>query len=159
MLSFVVNFWNSLQEFCIAHWDRLANDQKLVVLRTAEDAIHSVEQFPPLPDEEEETKPERVDVTNKRLAIYTLTEGAARRAGAVLGELFPKLEIKLNHDKSSTPGLVNLAKTADFFIFASRSAAHQAFYPVTKERDDILYPAGKGSSSIVRCFLEAIQGA
>jgi hypothetical protein len=96
-------------------------------------------------------------MTSKRLAIYTLTEGAARRAGAVLADLFPALDIRLNHDKSATTELVNLADTADFFIFASRSAAHQAFYPVTKRRDDILYPAGKGSSSIIRCFLDAVK--
>jgi len=153
-----LNFWNSLQEFCIASWDRLANSQKLVVVRTAEEAIGSSDQFPPLQGASEDALAQQPDLSNKRLAIYTLTEGAARRAKAVLGEFFPTLEIKLNHDKSATSAIMNLAKTADYFIFASRSAAHQAFYPVTKERDDILYPAGKGSSSIVRCFLEAIQG-
>ena len=116
------------------------------------------DQFPPLRPTEEGSHSEQADLSNKKLAIYTLTEGAARRALAVLGELFPNLDIQLNHDKTATNALVNLAKTADYFVFASRSAAHQAFYPVTKQRDDILYPAGKGSSSIVTCFLAAVQG-
>lgn len=154
-----LSYWNSIQEFCISNWARLAGDQQLIVLRTAEEAIGFSDQFPPLQGASESDLAEQPDLSNKRLAIYTLTEGAARRAKSVLGELFPTLEIKLNHDKSATSAIMNLAKTADYFIFASRSAAHQAFYPVTKERDDILYPAGKGSSSIVRCFLEAIQGA
>jgi hypothetical protein len=152
-----LDYWNSLQEFCISSWNRLTDDQQLVVLRTAEDVVGECSQFPPLREKETDAASNLPDMTSKRLAIYTLTEGAARRAGAVLADLFPALDIRLNHDKSATTELVNLADTADFFIFASRSAAHQAFYPVTKRRDDILYPAGKGSSSIIRCFLDAVK--
>ena len=67
------------------------------------------------------------------------------------------LEIILNHDKKNTTALETLADTADFFIFASRSAAHQAFYAVSDKRNDLLYPNGKGSSSIVKKFLEAAR--
>ena len=153
-----LNYWNALQEFCLTDWRRLTDDQQLLVLRTSEDAVGSSDQFPPLQRMEENVPFEQLDLINKRLAIYTLAEGAGRRAGTVLSELFPRLEIQLNHDKSATNALANLAKTADYFVFASRSAAHQAFYSVTRQREDILFPAGRGSSSIVRCFLEAIRG-
>jgi hypothetical protein len=152
-----LEFWMALQNFCIANWSRFPRTQQLVIVQSAKDATTSTDQFPPFSEERTADARQVPDLSKKRLAIYTLTEGAARRAGAAIKQIFPQLEIKLNHDKSATAGLVNLAKTADYFVFASRSAAHQAFYPVTKERDDILYPAGKGSSSIVRCFLEAIQ--
>ncbi len=96
-------------------------------------------------------------MTGKKLAIYTLTEGAGRRAKIILTGLFPQLDIRLNHDTSATDALLNLASTADYFIFASRSAAHQAFYPVTRKRNDILYPEGKGSSSIISAFINALS--
>jgi hypothetical protein len=109
--------------------------------------------------DEGESTVQRQSLANKRLAIYTLTEGAARRARAVLSDLYPDMDIRVNHDKTATADLINLAESADYFIFASRSASHQAFFPVTKRRDDILYPAGKGSSSIVRCFLDAVHNS
>jgi hypothetical protein len=98
----------------------------------------------------------RVDLRNKMLAIYTLTEGAGRRAKNVLSEDYPGLEIRLNHDKKATSELMNIAKTADYFVFSAKSAAHQAFYPVANIRKDLIYPAGKGASSIVRCFKNAL---
>ena len=71
-------------------------------------------------------------------------------------KLYPQLDVRLNHDTAASDALINLANTADYFIFASRSAAHQAFYPVTKKRSDILYPEGKGSTSIVSAFIKAV---
>jgi hypothetical protein len=152
-----LGYWNLLQEFCIANWDRLTQDQQLIVIRISDTAIGVSSQFPNIRVPEDEDTSRQIDLSEKKLAIYTLTEGAAKRASAVLADLFPGMTIKLNHDKTATDALVNLARTADYFVFASRSAAHQAFYPVTKARDDILYPTGKGSSSIVRCFIDAIQ--
>ena len=150
-----INIWNKIQQFCISNWQRLNDQQHLIAIQVAKEIISSSEQFPPLKtkDSDEETN---VDLTGKRLAIYTLTEGAGRRAKAIIMQLFPDLDVHVNHDKSATSSLINLAKTADYFIFSSKSAAHQAFYPVTKERNDILYPTGKGSSSIVSSFVNAL---
>lgn len=151
-----LQYWNSIQEFCLGSWNRLALEQQLLILRCSEDVTGTVSQFPAIEEPGQEYLDHQPDLAGMRLAIYSLTEGAAKRAREVLERMFPALEIKLNHDKTATAVLVNLAKTADYFVFASRSASHQAFYPVTKKRDEILYPAGKGSSSIIRCFLDAI---
>ena len=86
-------------------------------------------------------------------AIYSLTESAALRASNILKEMYPGLEVKTNSDKTATEALKTLIKSADYFIFAAKSAAHQAFYPLTKYRNDIIYPTGKGSSSIVGAFI------
>ena len=152
-----LEYWNSLQSFCIGSWKRLSVRQQLLVRSCAEDATQAVSQFPAIEELDNEKPNPSVDLSGKKLAIYTLTEGAARRAAAVIQKLFPELEIKLNHDKTATDSLVNLAKTVDYFVFASRSATHQAFYPVTKAREEVLYPNGKGSSSIVRCVVDAFQ--
>ncbi|RRV47823.1 hypothetical protein EGJ09_07375 [Pseudomonas sp. p106] len=96
------------------------------------------------------------DLQGKLLAIYTLTEGAARRARDVLEIIFKGLKVEINSDHSSTPALCHLAKTADYFVFSSRSSKHQAFYPVISVRKDIIYPHGKGASSIIREFIEGV---
>jgi hypothetical protein len=152
-----LSFWTVLQEFCLTEWRRLTDQQQLLVREASVAVSGSSAQFPVVRTYQYSSGGTRVDPGSKRLAIYTLTEGAGRRAKAVLSELFPNLDIQLNHDKSATSALINLAKSADYFVFTAQSAAHQAFYPVVQRRDDILYPAGKGSSSIVRCFLDAIE--
>ena len=103
-----------------------------------------------------------IDLKGKRLAIYTLMEGAGKRAKELLELGYPGLEIKLNHDKSATTALLELARSADFFIFSAKTAAHQAFYPVKETRKgmrhpDMIYPAGKGTSSIVSRFSEFVS--
>jgi len=151
-----IEFWNVIQEFCISHWSRLSFATKLLVTQLSETLLGNSDQFQ---KEEPADTDKVVDVaklSGKRLGIYTLTESAGRRARQVLSQLFPDLRIDLSHDKSATENLKHLAKNADYFIFASKSAAHQAFYPVTNIRKDIIYPSGKGSSSIVSGFLEAV---
>ena len=153
-----LTYWMALQEFCLAEWRRFTSAQQLLIREVSVAISGSSEQFPLKHAESSEAATAAVvDLGGKRLAIYTLTEGAARRAKSVLANLYPELDIQLNHDKSATSSLLNLTKTADYFIFSSQSAAHQAFYPVAQRRDDILYPAGKGASSIVRCFLGALE--
>ena len=152
-----LRFWLPLQEFCLAEWRRLSEDQQLLVRETSKAVTGSSEQFPARRSAQAVAGQEKIDLAGKRLAIYTLMEGAGRRAKAVLNELFPGLEIQLNHDTYATNALLHLADSVDYFVFATQSAAHQAFYPVVKRREEILYPAGKGSSSIVRCFLDALS--
>jgi hypothetical protein len=150
--------WTSIQEFCIAEWRRLSAEQRLLVREAALAVLQTAEHLPADTVAAADDSRQQLNLAGKRLAIYTLMDGAARRAKAVLEALFPQLNIQLNHDRTATAALVNLANTVDYFIFSSQSAAHQAFYPVTQRRSDLLYPAGKGSSSIVRCFLDALEG-
>lgn len=146
--------WIGVQSSLVSLWPRLDNQQQQLCYEAAQFIVNDDSGLPELvsllPDNEFASL---VDLSGKRLAIYTLTEGAGRRAQRILMSYFPNLEIKLNHDKSATSALMNLANTADYFVFASRSAAHQAFYPVSKKRNDLIYPQGKGATSIVREFL------
>ena len=92
-----------------------------------------------------------------KIAISTLTEKAGLRAAEILKTQFEGIEVILNHDKVATDKLTNLAKTADYFIFCNKSAAHQAYYAVKDITKYIIYVDGKGTSSIVRAFIEQIQ--
>ncbi|EMM9643902.1 hypothetical protein RG118_004320 [Providencia rettgeri] len=97
------------------------------------------------------------DLSGARVAIYSLTEGAARRAKQMLETLFPGIRVEISHAHTATDKLVNQAKQADYFIFSAGSATHQAFYAVSAQRRNLIYPIGKGAGSMISAFIAYIQ--
>ena len=96
-----------------------------------------------------------------RIAIYTLTEPAGKRAASTLKAICPSVTVQLNSDKECTEALKLLAKSVDLFVFAWKSSKHQAFYCVKDHRPSgwpILLPLGKGSSSILREIIDTVGG-
>lgn len=92
------------------------------------------------------------------IGIYSLTEGAAKRAREYLGSILPKARIEINGDSVATDKLTSLARNADMFVFAWKSSKHQAYYCVKDARKgrDIILPPGKGAASIVKCVLDRL---
>ena len=155
------SLWLTIQKFAFNKWHRLAPLLRQLTLFSAREVLGpgAEDAFAVVlaqSDEEEQLEEQFPDLAGKVLAIYTLTEGAARRAKGMLENLFDGLLIHLNHDHVATSSLVSLAEKAEYFIFAAQSAKHQAFYAVTNIRTDIIYPQGKGASSIVREFVSQI---
>jgi hypothetical protein len=155
--------WQSLQDFAVKHWrqikDPTVRQLTFVLMREILEDGESVPDFGDNKDSGSEIDSAIRSVPNlegKLLAIYTLTEGAARRARDVLEMIFTGLKVEINSDHTATPALCHLAKTADYFVFSSLSSKHQAFYPVISIRKDIIYPYGKGASSIIREFIEGV---
>lgn len=97
----------------------------------------------------------------KIVGIYTLTVSAAVRAKAVLEAQFTNIEIRLNHDHVGTARLESLAREADYLLVVAKSAKHAAtdFIKLKRPRaqSELIYPAGRGSSSIVSALLRAIE--
>lgn len=93
------------------------------------------------------------------IGIYTLTEGAGKRAKNYLENVIPNARIEINGDSVATEKLTSLASNADVFVFAWKSSKHQAYYCVKEARkgQDIIMPLGKGTASIVRSVLEHIN--
>ena len=154
-----LTFWNSIQNFVIQHWIRLTSIQKFVIRDICKTLLGTIEHLPSELDERTVENIVTINLTGKKLAIYSLTETALKRASTALKQMYPELDIATNHDKSATEALNNLIRSSDYFIFAAKSAAHQAFYAITDKRNDLIYPQGKGSSSMVRCFSEFIEAS
>jgi hypothetical protein len=155
------SLWHNVQQFAFRKWTRLTPIlKKLTKLFAQEllgdDAEKAFAQFTTPEFHDEEAGEHYPDLSGKVLAIYSLTEGAAKRAKELLESLFDGIIIRLNHDHVATSSLENLAKTAEYFVFAAKSAKHQAFYTVKNLRSDIIYPQGKGASSIVREFVSKV---
>lgn len=153
--------WAQVQKFALHKWHRLSSVEKMLTRFTAREiegeGIEVVFQDIVNHHITKETDEVAPDLSGKLLAIYSLTEGAARRAREMLAKMFPGLKIELNHDCVATPALENLAKNAEYFVFAASSAKHQAFYAVKHIRTDLIYPNGKGASSIIKVFVDYLQ--
>lgn len=150
--------WHEFQEFLLSSWKRLDKETKVLVRTLSEELLGSSDQFDiDHKGKDLEATVNTLNLSGKKVGIYSLIEGAAQRGQKALEKLFPGINVVLNHDATATPALLHLAKSADYFIFASRAAKHQAFYPVTKIRSDIIYPTGKGTISIIRAFNEAVH--
>jgi hypothetical protein len=97
-----------------------------------------------------------VDLNTYKIGIYTLTESVGLRVKKQLLKLFPKVNVQLNSDKTSTTSLVALARNADLFIFSWRSASHSAYDAIKAARGTrpLIQPEGKGSSSMLKAILD-----
>lgn len=94
----------------------------------------------------------------KKIAIYTLDLSSADRAKDYLDSVCGDVDVTTNSDSVCTERLKSLAKSADIFVFVSRSAKHPAFFCIKENRPidmtPLLYAQGKGSSSILRVLGE-----
>lgn len=96
-------------------------------------------------------------LAGKKVGIYTLDEPAGQRAASLVENHCQDVRVELNHDHECTKHLINLARTANLFVFAWKSSKHQAFYCVKDHRDadnPMVQAQGKGTSSILRAVLE-----
>ncbi|WP_318376085.1 protein DpdD [Enterobacter sp.] len=152
--------WMDIQTFAVGVWPRLDHLTRAIMRSLAINVLGNGADsaFPPEPARSDNSEPETLpDLSGKRVAIYTLTEGAARRARGMIEMLFQGIRVDVNHDHTATDKLVNLAKQADYFIFAAASAKHQALYAITPHRRDLIYPEGKGAGSILNAFVARLQ--
>lgn len=95
----------------------------------------------------------------RNIAIYTLTESAARQASNVLTESFPGINVKLYHDHGGSQMLKSAAEMADLFVMVTWSATHAATNFIRQHRPPdkpLLYASGRGATSICRAIDEYI---
>lgn len=152
------SLWQDLQGVLLANWSRLDEETKALGRALSQELLGSSDQFEIGQGETgHEAGVEKVDLSGKKVAICSLMEGAAQRAKRALEQIYPGINVVLNHDHTASAALVHLAQSADFFIFSSQAAKHQSFYAVTSIRNDIIYPDGRGTMSMLRKFAEAVE--
>jgi hypothetical protein len=99
-------------------------------------------------------------LAGKTVAIYTLTNAAAARAAEFLTRNFDDVVVEVSSDHVATDRLRSLARAADIFVVATRSAKHAATTFIEAQRPPdrpILYAAGKGSASLLRALFSYIS--
>ena len=75
--------------------------------------------------------------------------------------MFPTADVRVSNDHGGSEKLKVMARDSDYFILSSRSAKHAAFDFIkanrSKERLGLIYPTGKGSSSMVSALLNSVH--
>ena len=90
----------------------------------------------------------------KKVAIYSLSEGASRQAKVALEAAVPSAEVECNADHGGTARLRALARNSDIFVIAWAAAKHSATEFIREHRGDrpLVYAQGKGFSSLLRAL-------
>lgn len=92
------------------------------------------------------------------VGVYTLTRQVGARVQEALARLAPKCRIEVNSDHVATSALRGLAERADIFVVVAGSAKHAATDCIARCRSQVqkpvVYPDGRGVSSIVRKLVE-----
>jgi hypothetical protein len=99
-------------------------------------------------------------LSGKTVAIYTLTEAAAARAAEFLSRNFDDVVVEVSNDHVASDRLRALARAADIFVVATRSAKHAATTYIEAQRpvgSPIVYATGKGSASLLRALFSYIS--
>jgi hypothetical protein len=110
-----------------------------------------------LPSQAEQSRGEERDpigeLSEMSLAIYSLTESAARMAGGILERQYNGVKIHYNGEEDCSRRLQQLARNADLFVMVTASSKHAATGCIEMYRPKelpLLRPSGKGVASILR---------
>lgn len=110
--------------------------------------------------EEVQTEDKFEKYIGKTIGIYTLSESAGKNAKEYLEDQIENVRILLNHDKAATTALKHVAEASDYMVIVTQSAKHAATGEIQKIRrlnnKGVLFPLGKGSSSIIQCLMKGI---
>jgi hypothetical protein len=100
-------------------------------------------------------------IQGKVIGIYTLTESSGLRAQQFLQNWLPGLDVRVSNDHGGSEQLRNVARQSDYLIVAAKSAKHAATDFIKAERptdkSPLIYPSGKGSSSIVDALFHSLR--
>lgn len=138
---------------------RVTAEQRALFASYCDELGHR-ELFPAPPSATTETAEEPEDSVDpltrlgtRSVAIYTLTENAARRMTEVLKRYCPSAAVETSHEHVASERLKHLARNADVFVMATASAKHAATLFIQSQRPSerpLLRPAGKGTASMLR---------
>jgi hypothetical protein len=95
-----------------------------------------------------------------RVLIYSLDKHATERAAMTLREFFPQGRFETNDDEACTTRLKSSASMADWVVFVSSVATHQAFFCIKaamRDQTALLQVQGRGTTRIIECVLNKTQ--
>lgn len=138
-------------------WTRLSPAGRYLFKLIVRDFGFDLAKFPL--DDEDEQEQVRADI-QARIFLYSLDTQAIRRAAQVLEEVFPKSKIETNSDEVCTARLKGSVRHADWVVFVSGVATHQAFFCIKSAlRSDaaLLQVEGSGTTRIVERVIRQSQ--
>ncbi len=138
-------------------WARLSTAERCLLELLAHEAGFPL---PPRPAEDTDGEAQvRADI-QARILLYSMDAQAISRAARVLEAAFPQAKIDTNSDEICTPRLKTGSRNADWVVFVSGAATHQAFFCIKAAlRVDatLLQVDGSGTTRIVERVIRQSQ--
>jgi hypothetical protein len=148
----------------LARWHRRLTTSQLALFRNlCEELGHNLA-IADIPATEEQDSGEgfTAALANRKLGIYSLQEGSARRAALLLRQLVPNLRVEVFSDHvGGSSALKSAAQQFDFFVIVTAAAKHSATIFIESKRPKdkpTLYANGQGSSSIFQSLSLYFEG-
>jgi hypothetical protein len=153
-------FFETVSASIRKHLRRLEPGQTVLFKLLSEDLERGIPSFlSPLEGPAEEISTDTL--TGKIVAIYTLDESSGRRAKLLMETIYEGVDVRISNDHVGTETLRSLAREADYFVVVTRSAKHAATEFIKAQRPDgkreLIYPLGKGSTSILSAIRKAVE--
>jgi hypothetical protein len=147
-----------------ARWHRRLTASQLALFRNLCDELGHNLAIAEIPTTEESDSGEgfTIALANRKLGIYSLQEGSAKRAALLLRELVPSIRVEVFSDHvGGSSALRNAAQQFDFFVIVTAAAKHAATIFIESKRPKdkpTLYANGQGSSSIFQTLNLYFEG-
>ncbi len=138
---------------------RLSEAERCLLEYLAREANFTI---PTRVDRDDETTLDNCSSIENRIFLYSLDTQAIRRAARVLEAIFPKAKIDFNSDETCTTRLKSGSRNADWVVFVSGVATHQAFYCIKggmRPESTLLQVEGTGTTRIVERVIRQSQSA
>jgi len=136
---------------------RLSDAEKCLLEYLAREANFTI---PVREDPDEKTTLENRSSIENRIFLYSLDTQAIRRATRIIEAIFPKAKVDFNSDETCTTRLRSASRNADWVVFVSGVATHQAFYCIKGAmlpESTLLQVEGTGTTRIVEHVIRQSQ--
>ena len=149
----------------LARWHRRLNASQVALFRNlcGELGHNLIASEIPTAEETDTSGGFTVELAHRRLGIYSLQEGSARRAALLIRQMVPSVRVEVFSDHvGGSAALKNAAQQFDLFVVVTAAAKHAATIFIESKRPKdkpTLYANGQGSSSIFQTLNSYFEGA
>lgn len=141
---------------CLSKWHRRASNAQVVLFALLCDELgagfSSAISIPQVQDDRDEVS--WMKLSGLTIALYSLQEGAVKRAASMLKKMIGETKIDVFSDHvGGSPALRSAAQQADVFVITTAAAKHSATTFIEAKRPKnmpTLYANGQGTSSIIQ---------
>ncbi|MGJ7523393.1 protein DpdD [Variovorax sp. LT1P1] len=142
--------WFSVtQQICVEYVGRLRPAHRAMLELLSEEAGLALPALPRPRLQSPDDAPERLSA---RILVYSLDGSSVQRAVLMLRDMYPQATVDGNGDEVCTPRLRSASGSADWIVFVSAVATHQAFFCIKaalRREAKLLQVDGTGTTRIV----------
>ncbi|WP_440532393.1 protein DpdD [Variovorax sp. YR566] len=150
--------WFSVtQQVCVEFATRLRPTQRAMLKLISDEAGLTL---PVLQQPSAQLTEKKQTALHARILVYSLDAAAVQRALQILRDMYPQATVEGNGDEVCTPRLKSASGSADWIVFVSAVATHQAFFCIKaalRHAAKFLQVDGTGTTRIVERVVREVK--